>query len=114
MTSPGQHIVPGGYVAFTDGWVKNIRGAALTERRVNEYLQLSGMRCERQLNKGRRFHEEGYVRNIMYNEVSPRSEVGVLRSICLPSMKGGYYLVHAALSKDTGAVTGAHCLCAAG
>ncbi|KAL1420531.1 hypothetical protein MTO96_000507 [Rhipicephalus appendiculatus] len=72
------------------------------------------MRCERLLQKGQRFSEEGYVGNIMYNEVSPQSEVGVLRSICLPSMKGGYHLVHAALRKNTGAVTAAHCLCPVG
>ncbi|XP_054929328.1 uncharacterized protein [Dermacentor andersoni] len=51
---------------------------------------------------------------MMYNEVSPQSAVGVLRAICLPSMKGGYYVVHAALRKDNGAVSEAHCLCPAG
>lgn len=114
MATAGQHIVPGGYLALGDGWVRHIRGPAPTDRLINDYLLSSGMRCDRQLERGRHFKEEGYVRNMMYHEVSPQSAVGVLRSICLPSMKGGYYVVHAAVRKDTGAVSEAHCLCPAG
>ncbi|XP_037566210.1 uncharacterized protein LOC119445981 [Dermacentor silvarum] len=50
----------------------------------------------------------------MYNDVSAESTCGLLRSICLPSMKGEYYIVHAAISKTTGSVLAGHCLCPAG
>ncbi|XP_070393072.1 uncharacterized protein [Dermacentor albipictus] len=64
--------------------------------------------------KGTMFQEEGYVRNVMYNDVSAESTCGLLRSICLPSMKGGYYIVHAAISKASGSILAGHCLCPAG
>ncbi|XP_077503354.1 uncharacterized protein LOC144113849 [Amblyomma americanum] len=115
MACPGQHLVPGGFLGLTDGWVRSPRQAAVpTEEQILQYLQSSGMRCDRQLSKGRRFRDEGYIRNIMFNEISPVSEVGVFRCICLPSMKGGYYIVHAVAEKTTGDITEAHCHCPAG
>ncbi|XP_077484009.1 uncharacterized protein LOC144094034 isoform X2 [Amblyomma americanum] len=72
---------------------------------------------DRQLSKGRgpcRFKDEGYIRNLMFNEISPVSEVGAFRCICLPSMKGGYYIVHAVAEKTTGDITEDHCHCPAG
>ncbi|XP_049515037.1 uncharacterized protein LOC125941557 [Dermacentor silvarum] len=50
----------------------------------------------------------------MFNNLCSTSPYGLLRSICLPSMKGGYYIVHAVIEKGTGDILAGHCLCPAG
>lgn len=79
MGSPGEHIIPGGRLALTDGRVRNIRGPPLTEQHIKVYLQLVGMNYICQLQKGRCFKEEGLVHKVMHNEVPPNSDVRVLR-----------------------------------
>lgn len=71
----------------------------------------------RQLLKGWMFKEERYVRRIecMTERQPTGSELIVLRSICLCSMKAGHYKQVAALHQDgTPAVVQAHCDCVAG
>lgn len=115
MQSPGEQFIPGGFFAVTNGWTDLARSTKLpTKEQRRQYMEASGAPSDRQTTKGERFHEEGYVRVVMCNELSLTSSFLLLRSICLPSMKGGYYIVHAVIDKRTGAVLGGHCLCPAG
>lgn len=74
----------------------------------------NGLNCDRQLEKGLHLKKEGYVRNIVYNYITHESEVILIREMCMPSMKSGYYMVNVALGKDSGKVSGAHCQCPEG
>ncbi|XP_070381696.1 uncharacterized protein [Dermacentor albipictus] len=115
MEPAGDCFVPGGFFSVTNGWKKRFGNVKIsTEAQLEEHMVSSGARFARQQMKGTMFQEEGYVRNVMYNDVSAESTCGLLRSICLPSMKGGYYIVHAAISKASGSILAGHCLCPAG
>ncbi|XP_049527530.1 uncharacterized protein LOC119459075 [Dermacentor silvarum] len=85
-----------------------------SDNQLSAFLAACGSRFARQTAKGKKFTEEGYVRNIMFNNLCSTSPYGLLRSICLPSMKGGYYIVHAVIEKGTGDILAGHCLCPAG
>ncbi|XP_075530136.1 uncharacterized protein LOC142563468 [Dermacentor variabilis] len=114
METAGDCFVPGGFFSVTNGWKKRFGNVKIpTEAQLEKHMVSSGALFARQQMKGTMF-QEGYVRNVMYNDVSAESTCGLLRSICLPSMKGGYYIVHAAISKASGSILAGHCLCPAG
>ncbi|KAH7966177.1 hypothetical protein HPB49_014140 [Dermacentor silvarum] len=112
---PGSTYIPGGFFAVANGWTKSPNGIKMpSDNQLSAFLAACGSRFARQTAKGKKFTEEGYVRNIMFNNLCSTSPYGLLRSICLPSMKGGYYIVHAVIEKGTGDILAGHCLCPAG
>ncbi|KAH7953430.1 hypothetical protein HPB49_008114 [Dermacentor silvarum] len=112
---PGSTYIPGGFFAVANGWTKSPNGIKMpSDNQLSAFLAACGSRFARQTAKGKKLTEEGYVRNIMFNNLCSTSPYGLLRSICLPSMKGGYYIVHAVIEKGTGDILAGHCLCPAG
>ncbi|KAH7974250.1 hypothetical protein HPB49_013021 [Dermacentor silvarum] len=112
---PGSTYIPGGFFAVANGWTKSPNGIKMpSNNQLSAFLAACGSRFARQTAKEKKFTEEGYVRNIMFNNLCCTSPYGLLRSICLPSMKGGYYIVHAVIEKGTGDILAGHCLCPAG
>ncbi|XP_064470529.1 uncharacterized protein LOC135385257 [Ornithodoros turicata] len=115
MTVPGDVFVPGGFASLVNGWCSNLGTVALpNHERIMQYLTASGAPSARQVQKGHRFKDEGYVRYIYVHPVSQHSEYNVIKCVCLPSMRAGYYVVHAVVRKDNGNIEGAHCYCPAG
>lgn len=107
MQSPGEQFIPGGFFAITNGWTNLARSTKLpTKEQRRQYMQASGAPRNQQTTKEGRFHEEGYVCVVMCNKLSHQSPFLLLRSICLPSMKGGHYIVHAVIDKRMDAVLG--------
>ncbi|XP_064475636.1 uncharacterized protein LOC135389530 [Ornithodoros turicata] len=115
MTSPGEEFIPGGCTSLVNGWYSDLQQFRLPSNEdVVEHLNSSGVPSARQMEEGHCFKEEGYVRQIYVHTVSQDCDYNVVKCICLPSMRSGYYVVHAVIRKDNGSIAGAHCYCAAG
>ncbi|XP_070389472.1 uncharacterized protein [Dermacentor albipictus] len=102
MEPAGDCFVPGGFFSVTNGWKKRFGNVKIpTEAQLEKHMVSSGARFARQQMKGTMFQEEGYVRNVMYNDVSAEST----------------RLLHRArrdISKASGSILAGHCLCPAG
>lgn len=49
-----------------------------SKKQLDAFMAASGSRCSRQTTKGQKFRDEGYVRNLMFNELSTTSTYGLL------------------------------------
>ncbi|KAM7290152.1 uncharacterized protein ISCGN_026818 [Ixodes scapularis] len=96
-----------------DGWTQNAPPFAnLSHDEVWRYLHRKTDSL-RQAHRGWAFKEEGYVRNVRWN-TSDDSRIGLVRGVCLPSMKKAPYTVSAWFARGTGSVIGGTCSCVAG
>ncbi|XP_064472832.1 uncharacterized protein LOC135387654 [Ornithodoros turicata] len=96
------------------GWRQDLsRCKKVTEDEIWRYLGRTSCSL-RQAHRGWAFKEEGFVRNVMLNEETENSGIGLLRATCTPSMRKGFYTVSAWYKKEDGRIGGAHCQCVAG
>ncbi|KAM7281352.1 uncharacterized protein ISCGN_006295 [Ixodes scapularis] len=96
-----------------DGWTENTPPFAnLSQDEVWRYLHRKTDSLRR-AHRGWAFKEEGYVRNVRWN-TSDDSRIGLVRGVCLPSMKKAPYTVSAWFARGTGSVIGGTCSCVAG
>lgn len=109
---------------LTAGWTSNLNNMQkIMHTDVENYLINSRhrtvdrkkMSCYRQFIRGYNFHKEGYVHNIMMNNISTENPLCYVRSKCFASMKKEVYTQWILLTKTVPVtIVKASCTCPAG
>jgi hypothetical protein len=111
-------------ISSTAGWTSNLNNMQkIMHTDVENYLINSRhrtvdrkkMSCYRQFIRGYNFHKEGYVHNIMMNNISTENHLCYVRSKCFVSMKKEVYIQWILLTKTVPVtIVKASCTCPAG
>lgn len=109
---------------LTAGWTSNLNNMQkIMHTDVENYLINSRhrtvdrkkMSCYRQFIRGYNFHKEGYVHNIMMNNITTENPLCYVRSKCFASMKKEVYTQWILLTKTVlVTIVKASCTCPAG